>query len=70
MGERLPELQNAVKDIGSSLGGLIWPMFLVSFTDVLNKKDWLEIFDYVMTKPYQPWLLLCIIIELLRYLEP
>lgn len=45
-------------------------MFLVSFTDVLNKKDWLEIFDYVMTKPYQPWLLLCIIIELLRYLEP
>jgi hypothetical protein len=54
--------------MGGSLGGLVWPMFLVSFTDVLNKTDWLEVFDYVLVKPNKPWLLLAIIIELLRYL--
>jgi hypothetical protein len=43
-------------------------MFLVCFTDVLNKQDWLELFDFVVLRPEQPWLLLAIIIELLRYL--
>jgi hypothetical protein len=68
MGDKLPDLQKLISDMGGSLGGLVWPMFLVSFTDVLNKTDWLEVFDYVLVKPNKPWLLLAIIIELLRYL--
>jgi hypothetical protein len=65
---QLPELQNTLRELGATIGGLIWPMFLVCFTDVLNKQDWLELFDFVVLRPEQPWLLLAIIIELLRYL--
>lgn len=45
-------------------------MFLVCFTDVLNKKDWLELFDLVLTRPLEPWILLAVVIELLRHLQP
>lgn len=66
----LPELDTHLRSTGHSLGSLLWPMFLVSFTDVLNKSDWLKVLDHAVVQPERPWLLLAIVIELVRYLEP
>lgn len=66
----LPQLSTHLHSLNHTLGSLLWPMFLVTFTDVFNKSDWLKVFDYVFVQPDRPWLLLAILIELVRHLEP
>lgn len=70
MGQQLPQIQKKLKELGQGMGQLVWPSFLVSLTDILNKADWLQVFDWLMVQPEFPELLPCFYIELLKYLEP
>lgn len=69
MSQQLPELHNKVICFGYPFSSFIWPMFLVLFTDVLNKDDWLQLFDYVFINPNSPEILLCCIVALLKSLD-
>ena len=69
MARQLPQLDSLVRSFGYSFSSLVWPMFLVNFSDVLNKQDWLQLFDYLLIHPSRPWLLLCCIVALLQSLQ-
>lgn len=38
------------------LSSLFLPIFVVSLTDILNKKDWLQACDFWLINSEKPWL--------------
>ena len=44
-------------------------MFVVSLTDVLNRSDWLELFDFLVVNPFKPWYLICFALALVKCVE-
>ena len=51
------------------LSAVVHPSLVVSLTDVFNKEDWLEIFDYLLAHPYSPWMYVCILLEMVKMVE-
>lgn len=48
----LPNLKRKIESLDYPLSSLINPMFVVTLTDVFNRKDWLEICDFWVTNPF------------------
>lgn len=44
-------------------------MFVVSLTDVLNRSDWLELFDFLVINPFKPWYFVCFTLALVKCVE-
>lgn len=44
-------------------------MLSVAMTDVLNRDQWLQVFDFLVTYPFSPWFYLCIGMALLKSVE-
>ena len=65
----LPNLKQKIESLDYPLSSLINPMFVVSLTDVLNKKNWLEIFDFLVTNPFEPWHYISVAITIVYLIE-
>ena len=65
----LGKLEQKVNLLDYPLSAILHPSLLVSLTDVLNKEDWLEVFDYLLSHPYSPWLYVCILLEMIKMVE-
>jgi hypothetical protein len=44
-------------------------MFVVTLTDVVNKKDWLQLCDFWVTNPFKPWHYLSVAIALVQSIQ-
>jgi hypothetical protein len=68
-GKRLKKLEKKVNSLDYPLSAIIQPLLLVSLTDILNKQNTLEVFDYLAAHPFTPELYLCIIAVTLSKVE-
>lgn len=67
--ECLPALKRKIESLDYPLGSLVNPMFVVSLTDVLNRKDWLEICDFLAINPFEPWHYISVAIAIVSLVE-
>jgi hypothetical protein len=51
------------------LSAIIQPLLLVGLTDILNKDNTLEVYDYLAGHPFSPELYLCITSTILSKVE-
>lgn len=61
LGKRLKKLEKKVNSLDYPLSAIMQPLLLVSLTDILNKQNTLEVFDYLAAHPFTPELYLCIV---------
>jgi hypothetical protein len=52
--KKLKNLEKKVNALDYPLSAIIQPLLLVSLTDILNKQNTLEIFDYLAAHPFTP----------------
>jgi hypothetical protein len=67
--KKLRKLEKRVNALDYPLSAIVQPLLLVSLTDILNKQNTLEIFDYLASHPFTPELYLCIIASILSKVE-
>ena len=51
------------------MSAIIQPLLLVAMTDILNKQDTLEVYDYLAAHPFSPELYLCIAVTVVSKVE-
>lgn len=67
--EELPKLNQKVNSFDYPLSAIIQPMFVVSLTDVLNKRDWLELMDFLVTNAFKPELYISSAMAIVKSVE-
>lgn len=65
----LRELTAKVESLNYPLSSVINPIFVVSMTDILNRNDWLVIFDYLTANSTRPWLYVCVVMVIVKSIE-
>lgn len=66
------QLRNLEKKINSfdyPLSAIIQPVLLVALTDVLNKEQTIEVYDYLVAHPFTPELYLCLAVTIVAKME-
>lgn len=48
------ELCNHLRNLGCSVGSIAWPSICNLFTDLMNREQWLQFFDNLVTYPEYP----------------
>ena len=67
--KKLSKLEKKVNSLDYPLSAIVQPLLLVSMTDILNKQNTLEVFDFLAAHPFSPELYLCIIACILSRVE-
>lgn len=67
--KKLGKLEKKVNSLDYPLSAIVQPLLLVSMTDILNKQNTLEVFDFLAAHPFTPELYLCIIASILSRVE-
>ena len=65
----LRKLQKKVNSFDYPLSAIVQPLLLVALTDVLNKQETLEIYDYLVAHPFNPQLYLCVAVVIVMKVE-
>jgi hypothetical protein len=65
----LKKLEKKMNSFDYPLSAIVQPLLLVALTDILNKQDTLEIYDYLAAHPYSPELFLCIAVTIVSKVE-
>ncbi len=62
-------LEAKINKLNYPLSAVIWPSLSVCLTDIVNKKNSLEILDYLVSHPYSPEMFLCIAVSIFKHIE-
>ena len=65
----LSKLNEKINIFDYPLSSVINPMLISCLTDVLNRQDWLQVFDYLVAHPFQPELLVGVALAVVRSVE-
>ena len=65
----MPKLNEKINSFDYPISAVINPMFVASLTDILNRQDWLQIFDHLVTRPFQPGLYITIGLAIVKCVE-
>lgn len=62
---QLPRLEKKINSFDYPLSAIVQPLLLVGLTDILNKDETLQIYDYLVSHPYSPELYLCVAVAII-----
>jgi DNA-directed RNA polymerase subunit L len=67
--KQLKKLEKKVNNFDYPLSAIIQPILLVSLTDILNKEQTIEAYDYLVAHPFTPELYLCLVVTIVSKME-
>lgn len=65
----LSKLEKKVNSFDYPLSAIIQPLLLVGLTDILNKEETLQVYDYLVAHPFSPELYLCVAVTIVSQVE-
>lgn len=65
----MPRLNEKINSLDYPMSAVINPMFVATLTDVLNRQDWLQIFDHLVTHSFEPGLYIAVGLAIVKSVE-